>query len=66
MELTVELAKRGHCTSKGTIASGKAVCECGWTAADFETPEARKAGRKVHLNEVLVIRLQAQAIEKGA
>lgn len=53
VELTPLLARKGHCTLGGTIASGEAVCQCGaWAAADYPDAETRKATRKEHLNLV--------------
>jgi hypothetical protein len=57
VEMTPQLAQKGHCTLGGTIASGKALCQCGaWAAADYPDAETRKAARKEHLNLVGEIR----------
>lgn len=59
--MTTEQARGGHCTSGGTIASGEAVCECGeWRAADYSTPAARQLSRKIHLDEVELLRTEGE------
>jgi hypothetical protein len=59
IDMTVAQARGGHSTRGGTIASGAAVCECDkWRAADYDTPDARKLARKLHLDEVELLRTQ--------
>lgn len=68
VELTPQLAKKGHCTLGGTIASGDAVCQCGaWAAADYPDAETRKAARKEHFAMVGEMRRGArEAQDRGA
>lgn len=57
--MTTAQARGGHSLSGGTIASGQAVCQCGkWRAADYDTPIARHLSRKLHLDEVELLRTQ--------
>lgn len=66
--MTPEQARSGHCLSGGTIAGGKAVCQCGtWAAADYPDAESRRAARNEHLALVLRMRRAArEAQDHGA